>query len=396
MATIRNYSGAAWFGDWLEHFQRSLFFLRHFPAGTTIMPGYALPARPPMMNVLAAFFLAQTADRFELFQEVFVFLNLLLFLPCYLMMPALGRRAKRRTWLLVLLYAASPLVMQNTTYTWTKAAAAFYVVLALWLYLAGWRKRDLVRTTAAFVALAAGLLVHYSAGPYVVILTLHYLTLVFPRRPNKWRELAGIAAICGLLVGTWLCWSLAVYGPRITFLSNSTVTSSQQYGGSTLEKIASNVFDTIVPLAVRDPDMLGRFGGQRTSAYVRDWFFVFYQLNAIFGMGLADFDRGRVSVGYRGGGRARRSGSGAPHPAFAPGGGLVDAGGGGPVAARNSGDGDSGRVRGGFFVRSPAAGACGEPGERCPGRRFPGDGIHRHVHSVGAGGTRCALALRLE
>ena len=286
MATIRNYSGAAWFGDWLEHFQRSLFFLRHFPAGTTIMPGYALPARPPMMNVLAAFFLAQTADRFELFQEVFVFLNLLLFLPCYLMMPALGRRAKRRTWLLVLLYAASPLVMQNTTYTWTKAAAAFYVVLALWLYLAGWRKRDLVRTTAAFVALAAGLLVHYSAGPYVVILTLHYLTLVFPRRPNKWRELAGIAAICGLLVGTWLCWSLAVYGPRITFLSNSTVTSSQQYGGSTLEKIASNVFDTIVPLAVRDPDMLGRFGGQRTSAYVRDWVFVFYQLNAIFGMGL--------------------------------------------------------------------------------------------------------------
>ena len=61
-----------------------------------------------MMNVLAAFFLAQTSDRFELFQAVFVFLNVLLFLPCCLIMPALGRRAKRRTWPLVLLFAASP------------------------------------------------------------------------------------------------------------------------------------------------------------------------------------------------------------------------------------------------------------------------------------------------
>jgi hypothetical protein len=285
-ATIRNFSGATWFGDWLEHFHRSLFFLWHFPAGVEIFPGYALPARPPMMNVLTAFFLAQTADRFEIFQAVFVFSNVLLFLPCYLMMPALGRRARRRTWLLVLLFASSPLVMQNATYTWTKSAAAFYIVLALWLYLAGWRKDDGVRTIAAFVALAAGLLVHYSAGPYVVIVTLHYLVRVWPRRPNKWRELAWIAGLCGLLVGTWLVWSLAVYGPHITFASNSTVTSSQQYAGSTLEKIASNLLDTVVPVVVRDPTLLDHFSAQRTAGYVRDWIFVFYQVNAIFAMGL--------------------------------------------------------------------------------------------------------------
>ena len=285
-AIIRNFSGALWFGDWLEHFQRSLFFLQHFPAATRIFPGYDLPARPPMMNVLTSFFLAQTADRFEIFQAVFGFLNILLFLPCYLLMPALGKRAKRRTWLLVLLFASSPLAMQNTTYTWTKAAAAFYVVLALWFYLAGWRKGDPVRTTAAFVALAGGLLVHYSAGPYVVILTLHYLIRIWPRRENKWRELAWIAALCGVLVGSWLVWSLAVYGTHTTVASNSTVTSSQQYAGSTVEKIFSNLLDTVLPVLVRDPAILDRFGGQRTSGYVRDWFFVFYQLNAIFAMGL--------------------------------------------------------------------------------------------------------------
>ena len=285
-AIIRNFSGALWFGDWLEHFQRSLFFLRHFPAGVEIFPGYVLPARPPMMNVWTSFFLALTGDRFEIFEAVFLYLNLLLFLPCYLIMPALGKRARRRTWPLVLLFASSPLVMQNTTYTWTKAAAAFYVVLALWFYLAGWRKRDNVRTTVAFLALAAGLVVHYSAGPYVAIVTLHYLIRVFPRRAHKWRELAAIATLCGFLVGTWVIWSIAVYGGRITFASNTTVTSSRQYAGSTFEKIASNMFDTIVPVVVRDPDLLDRFSGQRFEGKIRDWFFLFYQVNAIFAMGL--------------------------------------------------------------------------------------------------------------
>jgi hypothetical protein len=286
MAIIRNYSGGTWFGDWLEHFQRTLFFLQHFPAGTRIFPVYALPARPPMMNVLTAYYLAQTADRFELFQAVFAFLNLLFFLPCYLIMPALGRRAKRRTWLLVLLFASSPLLMQNITYSWTKAAAAFYVVLAIWLYLAGWRKRDTVRTTAAFVALAAGLLVHYSAGPYAVILVAHYFLRVFPGRPRKWHELAAIAAICGLFVGTWLVWSMAVYGSEMTFASNTTVTSSKEYQGSTVEKVASNLFDSIVPAILREPSLLSGNASQRTTGAVRDWFFVLYQVNVIFGMGL--------------------------------------------------------------------------------------------------------------
>ena len=285
-AIMRNFSGALWFGDWLEHFQRSLFFLQHFPEHTRIFPGYDLPARPPMMNVLCSFFLAQTADRFEIFQAVFGFLNILLFLPCFLIMPALGKGARRRLWPLVLLLAASPLVMQNVTYTWTKAAAAFYIVMALWFYLAGWRKGDSLRIVAAFVSLAAGLLVHYSAGPYIAILTLHYLIGVWPRREHKWRELSWITATCGALVATWLLWSMAVYGAKTTFGSNTTVTSSAQYKGSTVEKIASNLFDTVVPAAVREPALLAGFKGQRSAGAMRDWFFIFYQVNAIFAMGL--------------------------------------------------------------------------------------------------------------
>ncbi len=95
LAVIRNYSGAFWYGDWLEHFQRTLFFLHHFPTNSPIMMGYQLPARPPAMNLLAAFFLGQTADRFEIFQVIFSMLNLLMFLPCCLIMPAWSERAGR-------------------------------------------------------------------------------------------------------------------------------------------------------------------------------------------------------------------------------------------------------------------------------------------------------------
>ena len=88
------------------------------------------------MNVLGAFFLGQAGDRFEVFQFVFVFLNLLPFLACCLLMPALaGRRKRLGKWAVLPLagiFAMSPLIMENATYTWTKALAAFFVILAIW------------------------------------------------------------------------------------------------------------------------------------------------------------------------------------------------------------------------------------------------------------------------
>ena len=286
LGMIQNYSGADWYGDWLEHFQRSLFFLHHFPTDTPIIFGYQLSARPPAMNELAAFFLAQTRDRFEVFQVVFGFLNLLMFLPCCLLMPALvgSRRISVRP--LVALFALNPMVMQNVTYTWTKAFTGFYVILGLWFYLAGWRKNDLLRMTAAFIALSVGLLVHYSAAPYLLFLTLHYLLCVFSKRPRRWRELAAITALCGLLLATWFGRSMALYGARATFASNTTVTTSQRYPGSNLVKIAANLFDSIVPVVLRNHFLLDDFNHQGLAGTIRDDAFIFYQSNLVFSMGL--------------------------------------------------------------------------------------------------------------
>ena len=286
LAVIRNYSGALWSGDWLEHFQRTLFFLHHFAKDTPIYGEYLLPARPPMMNVLAAFFLGVTQDRFEIFQFVFTFLNLLVFLPCCLAVPLLVRVRKVSLLPLVGIFAMNPAVMQNATYTWTKLLTAFFVILAVCLYLSGWRKRDSVRLTAAFVALAAGLLVHYSAGPYCVFFALHYLLVVFRGRTARWKELAAIAIACGLLLFTWFGWSMATYGVKSTFASNTSVTAAKQIEGSNLAKIAGNVFDSIVPRISYDPALVHLFDQPYAPAVVRDNVFLLYQTNLIVSMGL--------------------------------------------------------------------------------------------------------------
>jgi len=49
-----------------------------------------------------------------------------------------------------------------------------------------------------------GMLVHYSAGPYVVFLAVHYMLVVLPKRSAKWKELALIAVSCGALLGTFM------------------------------------------------------------------------------------------------------------------------------------------------------------------------------------------------
>jgi len=290
LAMIRVSSGAGWAGDWLEHFQRCLFFLRRFPVHTVISSRYALPARPPLMNVLGAFYLGQAGERFEIFQLVFLFLNLLPFLAGCLLLPALGGKRRRPgKWAMLWLagiFAMNPLVMENATYGWTKSLPAFFVMLAISLYLAALRKGDSGRRIAAFLALSAGLLAHYSAGPYLVILTAHYLFTAFRRRAVNYREAGAIAALCGLLLFTWFGWSVAVYGTRVTVASNTAVTDARKVQGSAVEKIAGNLYDSVVPRILRDSaGALHAFDQPSAAGYVRDNTFILYQTSLVFGMG---------------------------------------------------------------------------------------------------------------
>ena len=286
LGMIRVYSGGTWSGDWQEHFQRTLFFLQGLPTNTAFAGVYSLPARPPMVNVLATYFLAQTQDRFELFQVVLSFLNLFAFLACCLLLPAVAGARRTRILPLVLLFALNPVFMQNVTYSWTRALTALFLISGIAFYLSAWRKSDNLRMVAAFVLLAAGLLAHYSAGPYVVFLTLHYMLRLFWKRPNKFREIALIAASCIVLLATWLAWSLVIYGKATLRPSNSTVTFVEQPEGSSAVRFAANLFDSIIPALARDPSLMSTLEQPNTLGLIRDYAFLSYQPNLVFALGL--------------------------------------------------------------------------------------------------------------
>jgi hypothetical protein len=288
---VREYSGGRWYGDWFEHFHRAGFFSAHLPLNTQFLEVFMVPARPPMMNLLAATIFWQVPTSFEVFQVTFAYLNALALLPCALIAPSLISRSRNRAWLIAGFLALNPMFLQNATYTWTKLFTAFYELTALGFYLSAWRRNDLSRMVAAFACFAMAMLVHYSAGPMIVFVVGHYLFFLFPHRKNRWRELAASAAMGSAIFATWLAWSIDAYGVKDTFVSNTTIMSSQLFSlSANVSKVANNIFNTLVPAFMRggiecdmsySPEM-----PPRGLAYARDWYFAVYQPSFPAALGL--------------------------------------------------------------------------------------------------------------
>ena len=137
LSFVRTYSGGAWLGDWLEHWQRAHFFLRDWPRGQLFFDIYEVPARPPLSNVLTAAFLRVTSVDYAHYQVVMAVLSSLAYLPVGLIAGRFGGRQAARIAAVVLM--ANPLFMQNATYPWTKLQAAFFILSGLYFFL---RLRD--------------------------------------------------------------------------------------------------------------------------------------------------------------------------------------------------------------------------------------------------------------
>lgn len=281
LAFVRHYAGGTWSVDWLEHYHRALFFLDHRPNDTLLGGIYLLPARPPVMNLVATAFLAQVDAGYECYQVLALLLNSLVYLPACLVARASFRKAGRGTpWLVLLLLAANPMVAQNLTYSWTRLFTAFYVVLGVPLYLRGWRKASTPHTVLAFAALAAGSLVHFSAGPYAVLIGLHYLAIGLWRRGrHRIAEIALSALACAVIVVPYVAWTVRTFGAPAAFASNTSLTgqSGTAPAGRPAD-VAANVGMTLLPTVLWRPSTLDLPEFQQGSAAgrVRDFAFLVY------------------------------------------------------------------------------------------------------------------------
>ena len=287
LALIASYSGGGWAADWFEHWERTQFFLRHWPLDTEFLGIAPLPARPPLANLVTAGLVGVAGVNFPTYQAAMALLNCLVFVPAAL----LARRFRGPTGgaaviaLLAVLLMVNPTFVQNATFAWTKLIAAALVLTGLYFFL---RANDPDAPRAAgplgAVSLAAGFLAHYSAGPYLVMLALAWGWRGKSRLADArwWRQTALLAALGALVLTTWFGWSIATYGTTATFLSNTSVTEADK--GNQLVKIALNLRDTFIPHCFRLVD--GTLIAQRSRwGYWRDWTFQLYQVNLLLMFG---------------------------------------------------------------------------------------------------------------
>lgn len=285
LAFVVTYSGGGWTADWFEHWERARFFVERRPLDTLFIDHAVLTARPPLANLLVAAGLGLTRVDFARYQLFSTLLASLAFLPAAVLAQRWGGpRAPR---LLAVLFCVNPLFVQNATFAWTKLPAACFVLAALVFFLrAAAAARPVVPALLFAAALAAGLLAHYSAGPAALVFAAAWLVVTWQRRTDRaWLAATGAGAALGVvLLALWFGWAVAAYGPRATFLANTTVEAAAPTAAAQVVRGALNLRDTLVPHFFRsvDPALIA----QRSPAgALRDTWFQFYQVTLPGGFG---------------------------------------------------------------------------------------------------------------
>jgi len=320
---VRNYGAGNWNTDWFEHYLRARFFLGGQPLGRDFV-GAPLAGRPPLLNLFAAQVMGTAGAGYPQYQAAVGVAAVAGFFAVLLMAcrfaagrsgdddgsGAAGLAPVTAGWLMF-----SPMFVENATYPWTKAVAAWMVVAATALYLRGRRAPGSGRTIVAFALGAGAILTHYSAAPYVLFIAAHWLARgLMTRRGRAFaREAATIGAVVAVVLAPWLLYAAIVSGPEFLFTSTASYRDAAAYeNGSHLAKIALNIRDTIVPNFARGVSSdarssLATWGGLRETAFMA------YQSNLVLALGSAGLLLLAAAAG-----RARRGNGGARDADDAP------------------------------------------------------------------------------
>lgn len=282
LAFVLVYSGGSWCSDWLEHYERARFFLHGGEATQHFYKNlYSLSARPPLANVVTAVMMHLSGDAFADFQVINALLGTLIIFPAWLLCRNWAKPGTATPLLLCAILMLNPMVMQNLTFAWTKLITAFWILGGAHFLLAGLNDpRGRHYRALGFAALAAAMLSHYSAGPWIIVAVGVYFVAAHPRPSQRafWIETAGHAGLALLIFAPWLVWIVGQLGIHDTLTQNTSFQGAARQ--SVIEQIKTawlNFHDTLIPHAFRDVNT-GVLEQPSKLGWLRDYFFNFYQL----------------------------------------------------------------------------------------------------------------------
>jgi hypothetical protein len=282
LTVVRLYTGAAFYGDWIDHIQRAHFFQRLDPVSEDVHD--RIPRRPPLFNVVAGYMMSHTSGEFYIYQIWSICLNSLSFLPMYLFARTFSRNKVRPLWTVLLLFAASPIVVQNTLYTWTRGLTNFYVLTGLYFHYTSLSEKGRLRPLLSFAFVSLGCVTHYSAAVYLLFIGMHRFALAFAN-PRGWRDLAAGGAVSALVLGTWFGWAIPVFGTqRALEATTSAEEASRLSLKNNVMKVGQNIRTTLVPPFLRKFNT-GPYRVRSPLGFLREYTFILYQQNFFFAFG---------------------------------------------------------------------------------------------------------------
>ena len=247
---LRLYGGGGWQGDWVEHYERGMFFLGSVPLNYKFIGIYPLPARPPLFNVITAFFHSFLGRPFWIYQILCSFLNMTIIFPAFLLARRLFKnKPPLSLCAIIALFLLNPAMVRQMTYTMTKGLSAAFVLAGAYLYLKARGTSDFKYLMSAFLLLCAGVLAHYSAAPFFLVIGFDFLIMSI-LKPDRRKILSFVAAtlLSAAFLLTWISYSLALYGKETTFLSNTAYKDSRDLApAQRLKKDLFNLRTTFFP-----------------------------------------------------------------------------------------------------------------------------------------------------
>lgn len=197
------YYGAAWYGDWFEHYERVLFFLNERPPHHSFLGMYSVLARTPLSHLVQAFVMRFSGISFFYYQGLSTLLNTLFFFPFYFFLKQMNKQR-----FIFLLYL-SPYILRMATYTFPKAFAAFFVLCAFYFYLCEGKNKK--RTIDIGLLFGCAVMAHQSAFFYFAALCL---LLLYHRR---WRDFSTVSFFAAIPVSVWVAYGVLFFSTARLF-----------------------------------------------------------------------------------------------------------------------------------------------------------------------------------
>lgn len=223
---VLNYGAQiTWYGDWFEHYERSIFFMDQLPASTTFLEGkFSLPARGPLFNANAGLLMSGLGHDFWVYQCISTTLNAFPVIIMGLLIKEVTSWSKNKALVSSAFFLGlAPFSVQQLTYTWTKFFAVGFILSGVYFYIRGCREKKFHLVGLSFLTFSLGILAHYMVLVPMLFFVGHFLYTSFLHPKIFKVPVIYLFALSPLLLSTWFGFSFLTFGVNKTLNANTAI-----------------------------------------------------------------------------------------------------------------------------------------------------------------------------